>query len=188
MLHSGLLVATALAICWSRMVLPDRGGATISPRWPLPTGQIRSSTRISIGPPGVSSLSCGCGSTTVRSLNGMMSVYSSAGRPLTVAISSSLGPPLLLGGRLDLALDEQARAQAVAADEVLAHEDVAGGGAVVVLGLAEETVALLGDLQHARTHRQIRLAVCCSCYLVHSWEPSLRTCPFIQVLSKDILT
>ena len=28
-----------LAIFWRRIVLPVRGGATISPRWPLPIGR-----------------------------------------------------------------------------------------------------------------------------------------------------
>ena len=42
---SGWLPATAAAICWSSTVLPVLGGATIRPRWPLPTGATRSMTR-----------------------------------------------------------------------------------------------------------------------------------------------
>ena len=34
------------AIFCSRMVLPARGGETIRPRWPLPIGVTRSTTRI----------------------------------------------------------------------------------------------------------------------------------------------
>src|SRR5436190_1155421 len=36
----------ALAIDCSSIVLPVRGGATIRPRWPLPSGVIRSMTRV----------------------------------------------------------------------------------------------------------------------------------------------
>ena len=73
--HSGWLAVTAAAMLWSTMVLPALGGATIRPRWPLPTGAIRSITRpamaagpLSPGSPaaaaragcsGVSSAKCG---------------------------------------------------------------------------------------------------------------------------------
>ena len=46
---SGWFVATAWAMCWSRIVLPVRGGATIRPRWPLPMGVSRSMTRVVSG-------------------------------------------------------------------------------------------------------------------------------------------
>ncbi|CAB4856720.1 unannotated protein [freshwater metagenome] len=36
----------ALAIDWSTIVLPALGGETISPRWPLPIGAIKSITRV----------------------------------------------------------------------------------------------------------------------------------------------
>ena len=39
-------MSTALAIFCSRIVLPARGGLTISPRWPKPIGAIRSTTRM----------------------------------------------------------------------------------------------------------------------------------------------
>ena len=42
---SGWLVVTELAMDCSSMVLPVRGGATMRPRWPLPTGVSRSMTR-----------------------------------------------------------------------------------------------------------------------------------------------
>ena len=38
-----------LLMCWMRIVLPVRGGATISARWPLPSGVSRSITRVVIG-------------------------------------------------------------------------------------------------------------------------------------------
>ena len=43
---SGWFFTTASAMCCKRVVLPVRGGATISPRWPLPMGVIRSMTRV----------------------------------------------------------------------------------------------------------------------------------------------
>ena len=46
-----------LAIFWSRMVLPVRGGATISLRWPLPIGVTRSTTRMLISSASVSRMS-----------------------------------------------------------------------------------------------------------------------------------
>ncbi len=42
---SGWLAVMLLAMFWSSIVLPVRGGATMSPRWPLPMGVIRSMTR-----------------------------------------------------------------------------------------------------------------------------------------------
>ena len=42
---SGWLAAIAVAMFCSITVLPVRGGATISARWPLPIGAIRSITR-----------------------------------------------------------------------------------------------------------------------------------------------
>ena len=42
---SGWLAAIAVAIFCSITVLPVRGGDTISARWPLPIGEIRSITR-----------------------------------------------------------------------------------------------------------------------------------------------
>ena len=42
-------------MCWSRIVLPVRGGATISARWPLPSGVSRSMTRVVSGAGPVSS-------------------------------------------------------------------------------------------------------------------------------------
>jgi hypothetical protein len=42
---SGWLAAIAVAMFCSITVLPVRGGATISARWPLPIGVIKSITR-----------------------------------------------------------------------------------------------------------------------------------------------
>jgi hypothetical protein len=50
-----------LAMFCSSIVLPVRGGATIRPRWPLPIGTIRSSTRADRFSPSVSSEIFVCG-------------------------------------------------------------------------------------------------------------------------------
>ena len=47
---SGWFSLMALASFWRRMVLPAFGGATIRPRWPLPIGERRSTTRIARSP------------------------------------------------------------------------------------------------------------------------------------------
>ena len=64
---SGWFLATAWAMCWSRIVLPVRGGATIRPRCPLPIGVSRSMTRVVSGSVPVSRTICSCGSMGVRS-------------------------------------------------------------------------------------------------------------------------
>ena len=60
-LTSGLLVVMALAIACMIIVLPALDGETIRPRWPLPTGQIRSMIRPTSWFGVVSSLSRSCG-------------------------------------------------------------------------------------------------------------------------------
>ena len=48
--HSGWFSLIALASFCIRIVLPALGGATIRPRWPLPIGESRSTTRIERSP------------------------------------------------------------------------------------------------------------------------------------------
>ena len=60
-LTSGLLVVMALAMDCMIIVLPALDGETIRPRWPLPTGQIRSMIRPISWLGVVSSLSRSCG-------------------------------------------------------------------------------------------------------------------------------
>ena len=74
---SGWLVSTAWAMRWSMIVLPVFGGATMSARWPLPSGAIRSSTRVTISLCPFSSLIRSIGSIEVRSLK-----WGSRGAPL----------------------------------------------------------------------------------------------------------
>src|SRR6266481_7507716 len=57
---------TALAICWRSTVLPVRGGATMSPRWPFPMGVIRSMARMDSSEGTVSSRSRSKGWMAVR--------------------------------------------------------------------------------------------------------------------------
>src|SRR5712691_8105660 len=63
---SGWLASTALAVCWRSTVLTVRGGATMSPRWPLPMGVIRSMARMDSSEGTVSSRSRSKGWMAVR--------------------------------------------------------------------------------------------------------------------------
>ena len=67
--HSGLLVAIALAIACSTIVLPAFGGETISARWPLPIGMTRSMTRVVRMCGSVSRRSRSCGYSGVSLVN-----------------------------------------------------------------------------------------------------------------------
>ncbi len=58
---SGWLCVMLFAMFCSSIVLPVRGGATMRPRWPLPIGTIRSSTRADRFSPSVSSEMRFCG-------------------------------------------------------------------------------------------------------------------------------
>jgi hypothetical protein len=59
--HSGLFLVMELAIACRIIVLPAFGGETISPRWPLPMGHIRSMIRVVMLPGSDSSRSRSCG-------------------------------------------------------------------------------------------------------------------------------
>gem|GEM_PF-3823930 len=80
---SGLLVVIALAIDCSMRVLPALGGETIRPRWPLPIGATRSTTRGPIFLGSVSRRSRSCGYSGTSLLNSTRSLFSSGVRPLT---------------------------------------------------------------------------------------------------------
>ncbi len=66
---SGLLASMEWAICFITVVLPALGGDTISPRWPLPIGDSRSTIRVVMFSfsPGISRLSRSSGKSGVRS-------------------------------------------------------------------------------------------------------------------------
>ena len=91
---SGWLVEMALAICFSNVVLPVLGGATMRPRWPLPMGVTRSSTRMDSSSRVVSSLMRSSGSREITRENGNRSRASSRVCPLTELISTRDMTPL----------------------------------------------------------------------------------------------
>ena len=62
--HSGWFFSIEAAMFCRITVLPVRGGATISPRWPLPIGATRSMTRV------VLSLIVGSSTSSVRRSSG----------------------------------------------------------------------------------------------------------------------
>ena len=74
-----------LAMLCSSIVLPVRGGATIRPRWPLPSGVIRSITRPDRFSPSVSSWMRPCGYSGVRFSKKTLSRAFSGGSKLTAS-------------------------------------------------------------------------------------------------------
>ena len=70
-LTSGLFASIDRAICFMIVVLPAFGGETISPRWPLPIGEMRSTMRavMFVGSSTSSRLSLSSGNSGVRSSN-----------------------------------------------------------------------------------------------------------------------
>ncbi len=91
-LTPGKFVETPWLMCWRRIVLPVRGGATINARWPLPSGVSRSITRVVIGSEPVSSRSQDSGLIGVRTSKALTSLYCSGGMPSTSRTSFSRGP------------------------------------------------------------------------------------------------
>jgi len=81
--------ASALEIACISMVLPARGGDTISPRCPLPSGAIRSSTRPETSAPGISTLSRSSGWSGVSLSKRMRPREASGGLPLTESTRAS---------------------------------------------------------------------------------------------------
>ena len=138
------------------IVLPVRGGATIRPRCPLPTGAIRSSTRDDMFV-GTSSLMRCCGIERREVVEedllarhvGVLEVDRLDLDQGEVAL------PFLR--RAHLAGDGVAGAQVEAADLRRRDVDVVGTGQVVVLGGAQEAEAVRQALQHALGEDQARL-------------------------------
>ena len=89
--HSGLFSRMPSAMSRSRMVLPVRGGATISPRVPLPMGQKRSTARVVIRPSFISSLRCLSGDTVVSEAKSSSVRRSSSAMPSTVSMKRIFG-------------------------------------------------------------------------------------------------
>ena len=89
---SGWLWEMLSAISRSNTVLPDRGGATTSARWPLPSGVSRSITRVETVCWSRSSLICWFGLIGVSVSNAGTSEYSSASIRSTCSMNFSRGP------------------------------------------------------------------------------------------------
>ncbi len=80
---SGELARMACAISLSRMVLPARGGATMSARCPRPSGVMRSTARAMIDRvTGFSRMMRSVGKVAVRESNGLGIVHASGGNAL----------------------------------------------------------------------------------------------------------
>jgi hypothetical protein len=133
-------------------VLPVRGGATISARWPLPSGATRSMTRV------VRSFLVGSFEfelEPLRRIERRQVVEVDAMPDLLRLVEidrvdlEQREIALAVLGRADLALDRVAGAQAEAADLARADIDVVGARQVVGLGRAQEAEAVLQDLEHA---------------------------------------
>jgi hypothetical protein len=83
------LAVIELAIFWSRTVLPVRGGATISMRWPLPIGVTRSTIRMFNSLALASRMSRRLGCNGVRSSKFEVSMIRSGSSPLIASTRSS---------------------------------------------------------------------------------------------------
>ena len=91
------------------VVLPVRGGATINPRVPLPSGVTRSMMRVSIKSGVVSSWNFSVGSMVVRFSNRTALVYSVNGMPFTLSTSRNWGLVPRCGGCSGPATNEPSR-------------------------------------------------------------------------------
>ena len=87
--HSGLFLVIALAIACRIIVLPALGGDTISARWPLPIGMMRSMTRVVSWSGVVSRRSRWLGYSGVILVKSGRFLASSTGPPLTVSRRTS---------------------------------------------------------------------------------------------------
>ena len=138
-----------LAIFWSRIVLPVRGGATITPRWPKPSGVTRSTTRMLISSLVVSSRIRPWGCSGVRSSKQTFSLSLSGSSKLIASTRKQREVALVFLGRPDLARDDGAGLEPEAANLAGRDIDVVGAGEVVVVGAAQEAEAVGQDLERA---------------------------------------
>ncbi len=153
---SGWFLAIELAIFCSSIVLPVRGGATISARWPLPIGVIRSMTRVDMSP----------GDLELEPLHRVERrqvveedlVAGDFGVLEVDRLDLDQGEvALALLGRADLAGDRVAGAQVEAADLRGRDVDVVRAGQVVVVRRAQEAEAVGQALEHALGEDQAAL-------------------------------
>ena len=149
-LTSGKFCVIAWLMCCSRIVLPLRGGATISARWPRPSGVSRSMTRV------VSGLRAGFQAEPLVRVDRRLGVerldVEVFVRRHAVDVGAFAEPrPLLPAGRLDGAADHHPFAQAVLLDHRARHERIAPLAGVVIVGAAEKAVAVGVHFEHAVT-------------------------------------
>ena len=98
---SGLFLIRALASFWSSTVLPVRGGATMTPRVPLPMGQTRSSTRVDNSVASVSRMKRLFGKSGVRLSKCVFSLALSGSMSLTDStLSRAKNFSFSFGGRI----------------------------------------------------------------------------------------
>ena len=127
-----------LAIFCSRIVLPVRGGATITPRWPKPSGVTRSTTRMLI-----SSLRRLELDPALRMERRQVVEADLLAQLVGILEVDRLDPQqgevaLVLLGRPDLARDDRAGLEAEAADLARGDIDIVGAGEVVVVGASKK--------------------------------------------------
>ena len=140
----------ALAMACSSMVLPVRGAATMSARWPLPERSHEVHDPGGRGCPAiVSSRMRSCGIERGQVVEEDL-LLRAVGRLEVDRVHLDEGEvALVLLGRADLAADGVAGAQVELADLRGRDVDVVGPGQVAVLGGAQEAEAVGQDLQHA---------------------------------------
>ena len=139
----------ALASFCIRIVLPALGGATIRPRWPLPMGESRSTTRIERSPVSRSSRMRRVGVARLEVVErdpvlGLFRLFK-----VDVLDLEQGQVALALLGRPHLAHDRVAGAQIEALDLAGRDVDVVGAVEVVPVLAAKESVAFGQDFQHA---------------------------------------
>ncbi len=134
---------TPSAMWTNTVVLPAWGGATISPRWPRPMGEIRSSRRPVMARGWWPSTICWRGWTGTRSLKSGRPARFCTPWPLTRHTDSTAGPIAVLDGD---GLDPVAQAQAQVAHQLGRDERRFGPGH----GVGQQTaLALLVQVQKA---------------------------------------
>ena len=143
---SGWLSVIALAMFCRSTVLPVRGGATISARWPLPCGAMMSITRADlslIGRIGAveRQLLVGIERRQIVEIDAVADRFGIVEIDLGDAGQSEIALAVL--GPADLALDGVAGAQAEFADLVGRDVDVVGAGEIIGLGRAQEAEAVV---------------------------------------------
>ena len=131
------------------MVLPVRGGATIRPRWPLPSGVIRSITRVDRFSGSASRRMCSCGIERRQVLE-EHALLAAGGRLEVDRLDlDQREVAFAFFRRADLAGDGVAGVQVELADLGGGDVDVVGAGEVVVVGGPQEPEAIRQHLEDA---------------------------------------